>query len=268
MVLDHEIFAKPYAVTPTLVEEPHNRDAERTVLNWTIYRDVEKHEIGLVSNRDKLAGAPDTEILSGGVNSKGDRGVALAREANMFQWGFTGPPSAMTEEAQQVFINAICYIAKFDGHTVHADAPTQVARMALATPTQDVPVTTSAAILAPSAAKGATVTLAIRARVADGWHIYGEVPDGSAYPPTVFELDLPDGVEAVGAWKMPAGRRDQEGHELLEGELLFSRQLRIGQGASWLATVNGTMRFQVCNEQLCLPPGEHGFTATLPIQRR
>ena len=66
MVLNHEIFQKPYAVTPTVVEEPHNRDAERTVLNWTIYRDTEKHEIGLVSNRDKLSGAPDTEILSGG----------------------------------------------------------------------------------------------------------------------------------------------------------------------------------------------------------
>jgi hypothetical protein len=58
------------------------------------------------------------------------------------------------------------------------------------------------------------------------------------------------------------------GNELLDGELVFSRELRIGEGAKWMVTVKGVMRFQACTEALCLPPGEHHFTATLPIQRR
>ena len=30
-------------------------------------------------------------------------------------WGFAADPNYMTETAQRVFINAICYISKFDG---------------------------------------------------------------------------------------------------------------------------------------------------------
>lgn len=267
MVLDHEIFRKPYSVTPTLVEEPHNRDAERTVRNWTVYRGREKYEIGLVSNRDKLSGAPDTEIISGGVNSKGDRGVALAREANLFQWGFTGPPSAMTDEAKKVFVNAVCYIAQFDGHSVHADAGTLLERVAPDAPTPFDLVTATAAILAPGAKAGDTVTLAVKVRVADGWHIYGKVPDGSTYPPTVLELEEAKGIEPAGDWKRPAGHRDGEGNELLEGEFVFTRELRVTEDARYIVQLAGELRYQVCNEEICRPPGVIEISASLPIRR-
>ena len=116
--LKHEIFQKPFKVTPTLVEETHPQDSSRTVKNWQVFENDPSIEIGLVSSRSRLTNHQDAEIISGGVNSKGDRGVALAREANLFQWGFTGPPAKMSEEARQVFVNAVCYIAKFDGHRV------------------------------------------------------------------------------------------------------------------------------------------------------
>ncbi len=268
MELNHEIFRTPYAVTPTTVEEQHNRDKTRTVQNWTVFRDVQEYEIGLVSNRDKLKGAPDTEIISGGVNSKGDRGIALAREANLFQWGFTGPPSAMTEEAKKVFVNAICYIAKFDGHSVHADAKTQIERMAIGTPTPDDPVRATAAVLARQAAQGDTVTLAVKVSVLDGWHIYGKVADGSPYPTTVLELEPTEGVELAGDWKMPAGHEDADGNELLEGEVVFTRELRIVEGAKWIVKLAGELRYQVCNDQMCLPPDVLKFEASLPIRGR
>ena len=116
--LKHEIFQKPFKVTPTLVEEPHPQDNKRVVQNWLVFENDSSIEIGLVSSRSSLENREDTEIISGGVNSKGDRGVAIAREANLFQWGFTGPPEKMSGEARQVFVNAVCYIAKFNGHHV------------------------------------------------------------------------------------------------------------------------------------------------------
>lgn len=268
MVLEHDLFNTPHAVTPTLVEEPHAQIPGRTVNNWTVFRKDESIEIGLVSNRDKLAGAPDTEILSGGVNSKGDRGVALAREANMFQWGFTGPPKAMTDEARKVFVNAICYIAKFDGHSIWSgDVAKRTAAIAIDEPTAEEPVTASAAILEPSAVKGDTVTLVVRVKIAKGWHIYAKVPEGSPYPVTEITLKLPDGITAKGDWQLPKSVAKDE-LRIYRGELVFSRKLAVGEEAKFLATIGCGLHYLVCNEEFCLPPGERQWSLRLPIRRR
>lgn len=267
MALNHDIFKTPHAVTPTLVEEPHKQDPGRMVKNWTVFKEDPSIEIGLVSNRDKLANAADTEILSGGVNSKGDRGVALAREANMFQWGFTGPPSAMTEEARQVFVNSICYIAKFDGHSVWPkDAGRKIANIAVGEPTTDHPLTASAAILEPSAGKGDTVTLVVRVKIAKGWHIYADVPEGSLLPVTELTLKLPEGIKAKGDWKLPDSVVKDE-FRFYEGDLVFSRKLVVGEGPIYLSTLDCTLHFQACDDELCLPPDERKWSLNLPIRR-
>ncbi len=46
---------------------------------------------------------------------KGPDCVALSRQANYFHWGFSVPPSQMTDSARRLFVNAICYIRKFNG---------------------------------------------------------------------------------------------------------------------------------------------------------
>src|SRR5262249_23232709 len=50
-----------------------------------------------------------------GLNSKGPNSVALARHGNFFLCGFSAPPKDMTPEARKYFVNAVCYIKKFDG---------------------------------------------------------------------------------------------------------------------------------------------------------
>jgi hypothetical protein len=117
MVLRHEIFNKPIKITPTLVEE-NDEHKERNVQNWTIFNKTVDYDYGVVSSREKLEGMPDVEIIAGGLNSRADNGIALAREANMFQWGFSADPSYMTEEAKMFFVNVVCYMKKFDGHKV------------------------------------------------------------------------------------------------------------------------------------------------------
>jgi hypothetical protein len=265
MVLDHAIFTEPYAVMPTLVAEQHDRDETRTIETWKVFEASDSIEIGLVSNRDRLATGIDTEILSGGVNSKGDRGIALAREANLFQWGFTGPPAAMTDEARRVFVNAVCYIAKFDGRSVWADAAQRARRIEVEAPRDGEPVTAAVAVLEPSAKRGDTVTLAVRVNVAFGWHVYADVPAGSAYPTTKLDLELPDGVEADGDWQLPPSTA-HDGAKVWTGELTFTRKLRVGGKGQAHARIGCEIRYQVCNEEMCLPPAALEVSTTLPIR--
>jgi len=58
---------------------------------------------------------PDAEFISGGVSAKDEHAAAIARHGNFLMWGFNAIPSDMTDEAKKVFVNAICYIKKFDG---------------------------------------------------------------------------------------------------------------------------------------------------------
>ena len=46
---------------------------------------------------------------------KGDRGVPLVREGNLFLWGFSGSPEQMTVPGRAALVNAITYMKKFDG---------------------------------------------------------------------------------------------------------------------------------------------------------
>ena len=41
--------------------------------------------------------------------------VALGRHGNYFLWGFAAPPSEMTPEGRNCFLNAVHYIKQFDG---------------------------------------------------------------------------------------------------------------------------------------------------------
>ncbi len=79
------------------------------------YQDGSRQLIGLVSDFNGFLDSPDTEVLSSGVNTKGPSSVAIGRHGNFLQWGFAASPTWMTDEAKLVFVNAIHYIAKFDG---------------------------------------------------------------------------------------------------------------------------------------------------------
>ncbi len=135
MRMDHEIFQAPFTVAPTLVERPNpgyrraNPDGSNvpsTLPMWRVqtigdFGEGGRNQLfGMVSRGDGFEDSPDAEFISGGVNTKDYGGVALGRQANYFHWGFSSSPTYMTEEAKLVFINAVHYIAKFDGHPVLA----------------------------------------------------------------------------------------------------------------------------------------------------
>lgn len=61
--------------------------------------------------------SPDAEFISGSNNIKDIDGMALGRNGNFFHWGFSASPAFMTEQARQVFINTVHYMAQFNGKT-------------------------------------------------------------------------------------------------------------------------------------------------------
>ncbi|MEW6743231.1 MAG: hypothetical protein AB1486_10780 [Planctomycetota bacterium] len=125
MDADHEIFQSPLAVNPTFIEidtpqnyrsYPDGEALPKKLKGWKVQEPTYPAvDPGVISNPYGFEDTPDAEVISSGVNSKGPNSAALARHANFFLWGFSAPPSQMTEEGRRCFVNAVCYISKFGG---------------------------------------------------------------------------------------------------------------------------------------------------------
>lgn len=59
--------------------------------------------------------SPDCEVLVGGYATRIKDAIAVARQANYLQWGFTAPPNEMTPSGKALFANCIVYISRHDG---------------------------------------------------------------------------------------------------------------------------------------------------------
>lgn len=124
---DHEIFNKPNRVNLTMVTRPTPQGffnghlgarIPKTMPMWRVVTEgfdaSNPYLIGMVSHGEGFNDSPDAEVISGGVCLKNAEAVAIGRHGNYLMWGFAGSPEYMTNEANQVFVNAICYIKKYD----------------------------------------------------------------------------------------------------------------------------------------------------------
>jgi hypothetical protein len=68
---------------------------------------------GWTSYSEPMAGAPEVEILCGGINSKTPTAAALWRQGNLMHFGFEPSPAEMNENGRALLENAIHYIARF-----------------------------------------------------------------------------------------------------------------------------------------------------------
>jgi hypothetical protein len=115
--LDHPIFQGPLAAGVVLDKDHPYKDANDGQGTWLVHEGEfgKGCDVGMVSDGHGFEDSPDCERISGGVNSKGPKAVAIGRQANMLQWGFYGAPDRMTESAKRAFLNAIVYMKRFDG---------------------------------------------------------------------------------------------------------------------------------------------------------
>ncbi len=124
----HEVFSKPFRVEPVyeMWDTPSNyrrypggKDLPNQVKVWRVQQNGTKQEknarpYGAVARPWKSGDPPGTEVLVAGYNvGKMDGAVAVGRDGNFLQWGFSAPPAKMTEAGRNFFLNCVCYIARF-----------------------------------------------------------------------------------------------------------------------------------------------------------
>ncbi len=120
--------------------------------------------------------------------------------------------------------------------------------------------------LDPADAKpGALVTLSATAVIQPGWHIsaLGASEDGAPSLPTTLEFE-PDGLTPVGDGFTPSARPEpvkigEAVHLQHAGTVTWTREYRVDEGPGPYSG-EGFIRFQACDESLCLPPKTLEFT--------
>ena len=95
----------------------------------------------------------------------------------------------------------------------------------------------------------------LRFRVQDGFHINSHTPKDELLIPTVLKLDTA-GVKVVSeeypkgaAFRLTVG--DGETLDVYQGEFRVMLRMVVPKGAS---TLNGTLRYQACDNAACFPP--------------
>jgi hypothetical protein len=122
--LDHEVYSKPFKVEPQFetIKTPGNYrrypDGDKLPDRMKVWRvqDTSNRIGGVVAQPYGFTDSPDAEVLAVGVNTGKQYGaVGVGRHGNVLMWGYSAPPSQMTEAGKKLFLNCICYIHKFDG---------------------------------------------------------------------------------------------------------------------------------------------------------
>lgn len=115
------------------------------------------------------------------------------------------------------------------------------------------------AVISPSPAHpGEVATVVVKATIDTGWHVYSIVPTPNG--PAATEIDSIGDWTAAAATSEDAPTRKfdpnfskEVGYH--EGTATFSRQFRIPQlGSEGQSLPPVTLRYQTCNDKICLPP--------------
>lgn len=135
-------------------------------------------------------------------------------------------------------------------------------------PDESEPARVDFQVTPASAKAGEVVTLAVRMRLAPGWHSYAQVAEQSPYPPIALELALPAGAEAIGEWDRPAASPSEEaGTSIYVDEAIFVHRVRLPADAAGQLELGASLAFQVCNDSVCLPPNEVDGGAKVTVRR-
>jgi hypothetical protein len=135
-------------------------------------------------------------------------------------------------------------------------------------PTEDRPVVLSAVVRPAAATVGDTVTVAVRMRIAPGWHTYAAAGKTEAAVLTRVEDALPVGAKPVGAWRLPKGLSQEGGGEHYTGDVVFLRTVTLEATPPGPVEIPVTVSFQACDQERCLPPQSVKLTARLEVRAK
>ncbi len=112
MEIELETVNTPSSYLRTL---PEGKTLGKTMQVWYVQEALTGIK-GVITNIISPEDAFDAEpILLGFAPGKAYEAVGIGRHGNFLQWGYAAAPSQMTPAGQNLFVNCICYIHKFDG---------------------------------------------------------------------------------------------------------------------------------------------------------
>lgn len=140
----------------------------------------------------------------------------------------------------------------------------------LAAPQGDAKLQLKAAFEPATAKPGDTVLLVLTATVEPGFHAYGTL-EPTNIPVSLDQTKLQlGGLQTAGKASIPPGNRHAVfGIESfpLPNEFRVTQKLKVPQGVkAGEVTVQGELGYQVCDENMCLPPDTAAFTARLKVE--
>jgi hypothetical protein len=140
--------------------------------------------------------------------------------------------------------------------TVHAASTPQPPQITVAKPSGKTRVTAGVALQPARAAAGESVTVFVKARIAEDHWIYAMEKSGSKNLPTRVDESVPSALESRGPWRSPAPNTQEDGSRILAGDdVLFQRQYRIATDARpQKYKLRFKLEVQVCNDMVCWPP--------------
>ena len=110
------------------------------------------------------------------------------------------------------------------------------------------------------------LTLSVDLTIHPGWHLYSDVPAGTALKTTTVDVELPEGIEAAGKWERPIGlpSLNDPSKKIYSRLATFTRNLKITKPAQD-QSIQIIVDYQACNEKFCLPPAV--LRETVAVQR-
>ena len=106
---------------------------------------------------------------------------------------------------------------------------------------------------------GSTAYLALKTTIKEGWHINSDSPLDRFLIPTVFEANLPEGIEITGIFYPEPDLQKLEFSEskmsLYHGTIMIGAALKVGKDvAPGVYEISAILKYQGCNNLTCLEP--------------
>jgi thiol:disulfide interchange protein DsbD len=119
-----------------------------------------------------------------------------------------------------------------------------------------------------AAAPGSKVVARLEGRIDAGWHVYSMTSAGAI--PTTVKVAANAVVEKVRVFQAPPKKaydpNFQVDTETYEGSAVFLLELQLKpDAAAGASAISAEVRYQTCNDKVCIPPRRHTESATLTI---
>jgi DsbC/DsbD-like thiol-disulfide interchange protein len=124
----------------------------------------------------------------------------------------------------------------------------------LMTPDDEYPVSVNSVLVKDT--NSDFMAVVIKARIAEGWHIYSSVPATHHYIVTELTLELPMGVEKIGEWLNPLSKEStkEKGVYIYENQVVFIHYLKTKEGVNMEGSIKAGIDYQCCDSSMCNPP--------------